>query len=103
EAPGCSRLGEQSRQLAAYVLVRREPRDVGAPHFEAPIADRGFAAMIEHEARIGTVAHEVDDLAQLVVRRAQIEDQPPPAHLAHAFHKGGLPAESGRLSLDILP
>ena len=29
-APGCSRLGEQSRQLAAHVLVRREPRDVGA-------------------------------------------------------------------------
>ncbi len=58
--------------------------------------------MIEHEARTGAVAHEAYDLGQLVVRRAHIEDQPPPAHLPHALYERALPAESGGLPLDIL-
>ena len=58
--------------------------------------------MIEHEAGVGTGVHEIDDVVQLVVRRAQIEDQPSPSHLTHAVHERALPAESGGLSLDIL-
>src|SRR2546430_7650062 len=58
--------------------------------------------MIQHEARTGAVAHQVYDLGQLVVRRAHIEDQPPPADLPHALYERALPAESGGLSLDIL-
>ena len=59
--------------------------------------------MIEHEAGLGTVVHEIDDVAQLIMRRTQIEHQSTSPHGAHAIHERALAAEPGGLSLDILP
>src|SRR4029077_20317893 len=101
-APGFPRFGEQSRQLAARVLQRRETGDSLAPGLQGALPDPRLAAMVEHEAGLGTVAHEIDDLAQLIMRRAQIEHQSTSPHGAHAVHEGARPAEAGGLSLDIL-
>src|SRR2546426_228721 len=55
-APSLRRLGQESRQFAAHVLVGREPRQSCAPRLEAAIPDGGLAAMIEDEARVRAVA-----------------------------------------------
>src|SRR5205823_6381102 len=79
-APRRGSLGEQSRQLAAYVLVGRETRDTLAPGLQCALPDGRLAAMIEHEARIGTGLHELYHLGQLVVRGARVESESQAPH-----------------------
>src|SRR5438093_8842037 len=58
--------------------------------------------MIEDKARVRAVADQVGDLAQLVVRRAQIEDELPPSDLPDPLHECVPSAETCRLPLDVL-
>src|SRR5206468_3143340 len=58
--------------------------------------------MIEDKARVRAVADQVRDLAQLVVRRAQIEDELPPSDLPDPLHECVPSAETCRLPLDVL-
>ena len=58
--------------------------------------------MIQDEAGVGAAADEVRDLAQLIVRHAEIEGEAPPTDRSDALDERRLQGEPGRLPLDVL-
>src|SRR5207253_3962228 len=89
------RFGQEPRELAPHVVVRGEARDVRAPRVEPSRANCRLAAVIQHEAGVGTLAYQVRDVAQLVVRGAEIEGEPATADRLNPLHECRLQAESG--------
>ena len=51
---------------------------------------------------VGAALDQRRDLAQLVVRGAEVEREPSTPHLLDPVHEHGLQGESGRLSLDVV-
>ena len=64
--------GHESRELAPNVRTFRKQRNIGLPRLEQRVTDSGFAAVVENEARIRALAHEVQQVVQLIMRGAQV-------------------------------
>src|SRR2546421_11183655 len=71
-------------------MIRRPPRSTLFPYTTL------------FRSGVGTLAYQVRDVAQLVVRGAEIEGEPATADRLNPLHECRLQAESGGLPLDVV-